>query len=89
MHLTKGDLERMQAVDIETVNPEDLTDLNDIIIDTSKSVPEKLRQFAEQTDNLFVNRVGKYVVKVSYADTDVTINDKMKKYIARLAEINY
>lgn len=89
MYLTIEDLQKMRAVDIETVEPESLTDLNDIVIDTGKSVISKLNQFASQTDNLFVNRVGEYIVKVSYADTKLTINDKMKNYISRLAEVNY
>lgn len=89
MYLTMEDLERMKAVDIETVDRESLTDLNDIVIDTKKSVAAKLSQFASQTDNLFVNKVGDYVVKVTYMDTKFTVNDKMKNHIARLAEINY
>jgi patatin-like phospholipase/acyl hydrolase len=89
MELTRENIERMQSVDITTVNPSELTDLNDIVIDTGKSVPEKVRQFAEQTDNLFVNRVGEYVVKVSYAENGVSINDKLRRYIGRLGEVDY
>lgn len=89
MYLTQDDLQRMMDVDIKTVELETLTDLNNITIDTKKSVTEKLSQLASQTDNLFVNRVGEYIVKVSYAKTNMTINDKFKNYISRLAEVNY
>lgn len=89
MYLTIEDLQRMSNVDIETVEPETLTDLNNITIDTKKSTSEKLSQFASQTNNIFINKVGDYIVKVSYAKTNMTINDKMKNYISRLAEVNY
>ncbi len=56
--LTLEDLKRMQEVDVRTVNIEDLTDLRDIEIDTKLSVEEKLRLFAEQTNNLYIRRIG-------------------------------
>ena len=89
MILTSDDLHRMKSVDVRTVKIEDLVDIRDIKVDTRKSIPEKLQQFASQTNNVFINRFDDYIVKVSYADTDVTVNDKMKKYISRLAEISY
>ena len=61
--LTLEDLKRMQEVDVRTVNIEDLTDLRDIQIDTKLPVEEKLRLFAEQTNNLYIHRIGDYVVK--------------------------
>lgn len=85
--LTAEDLERMQEVDIRTVNIEDLTDLKDINIDTKLPVKEKLRSFAEQSSNLYIHRVGNFVVKVSFQKEGPTINDKMKEYIRRLTEI--
>lgn len=89
MILSVEDIKRMQEVDVETVDKNELTDLNDIIIDTSKAVSAKLSQFAAQTNNLFLNKVGEYVVKVSYAPTDLTINDKLKGYLERMAEISF
>lgn len=85
--LTAEDLERMQEVDIRTVNIEDLTDLKDINIDTKLPVKEKLRSFAKQSSNLYIHRVGNFVVKVSFQKEGSTINDKMEEYIRRLAEV--
>lgn len=86
---TAQNIKEMQDIDIMKVDKEELTDLNDIVIDTRKPVPQKLREFASQTKNLFAYRVDDYVVKVSYAETELTVNDKLKNYITRLAEINY
>lgn len=85
--LTAEDLQRMQEVDVRTVNIEDLTDLKDINIDTKLPVKEKLRSFAEQSSNLYIHRVGNFVVKVSFQKEGPTINDKMKEYIRRLTEV--
>ncbi|MDR2888398.1 MAG: hypothetical protein LBV33_00970 [Lachnospiraceae bacterium] len=89
MVLTKEKIESMKAVDILTVDPAELTDLNEVVIDTRKNVTDRISQYASQTNNLFINRVGDYVVKVSYANTGVTVNDKLKKHITKLAEIYY
>ena len=85
--LTAEDLQRMQEVDVRTVNIKDLTDLKDINIDTKLPVKEKLRSFAEQSSNLYIHRVGNFVVKVSFQKEGPTINDKMKEYIRRLTEV--
>lgn len=85
--LTAEDLQRMQEVDVRTVNIEELTDLKDINIDTKLPVKEKLRSFAEQSSNLYIHRVGNFVVKVSFQKEGPTINDKMKEYIRRLTEV--
>lgn len=60
--LTLEDIQRMEEVDIRTVNIEELLDLRDIQIDTKLSVGEKLRLFAELTNNLYTHRIGDYVV---------------------------
>lgn len=85
--LTLEDLKRMQEVDVRTVNIEDLTDLRDIQIDTKLPVKEKLRLFAEQTNNLYVHRIGDYVVKVRFQKKGPSIDDKMKEYLWHLADI--
>lgn len=80
-------LEEMAAVDIRTVDISTLTDLRDIVIDTKAPVKKKLESFAKQTNNLYVNRIGDYVVKVRYQKKGPTIDEKMEEYIRRLSEI--
>ena len=80
-------LERMADVDVRTVDISELTDLRDIEIDTSQSVEKKLAAFARQTNNVYVNRIGDYVVKVRFQESGATIDDKMTEYLRRLSEI--
>lgn len=86
--LTLEDLQRMEEVDIRTVNIEELLDLRDIQIDTKLLVEEKLRLFAEQTNNLYIHRIGDYVVKVRVQEEGPNIDDKVEKYLRHFAEIH-
>ena len=87
MGLTKDMLAELAAVDIRTVDISDLSDLRDIKIDTSLPVEKKLALFARQTKNVYINRVGDYVVKVRFQQEGATIDDKMEEYLRRLSEI--
>lgn len=86
--ITQEDLDAMEAVDVRTVDINTLTDIRDIRINTRLSVEKKLELFAEQTNNLFVHRIGDYVVKVRFQKEGPTIDDKMEEYLRHLAEIH-
>ena len=87
MRLTKEMLSEMAQTDIRTVDISELTDLRNIEIDTSQPVEKKLAAFAEQTKNVYINRIGDYVVKVRLQENGATIDDKMAEYLRRLSEI--
>jgi len=64
MGISVEELEEMASVDVRTVDISTLTDLRDIKINIKDSVSRKLAFFAEQANNLYVNRIEDYVVKV-------------------------
>ena len=86
MKLTREILEEMAAVAIQTVDSATLTDLREIKIDSSWSVEKKLEAFANQTKNIYVNRIGEYIVKVRFQERGATIDEKMAEYLRRLSE---
>ena len=86
--ITPEELDAMEAVDVRTVDIDTLTDIRDIKIDTKLPVEKKLALFAEQTNNLFIHRIGDYVVKVRFQKEGPTIDDKMEEYLRHLAEIH-
>lgn len=88
MELTKQELAKMADVDVRTVDISTLTDLRDIKIDTSLPVEKKLDAFVRQTNNVYVNRIGDYVVKVRFQEHGAGIDDKMAEYLKRLSEIH-
>lgn len=85
--ITDEELDAMEAVDVRTVEINTLTDIRDIKVDTKLPVEKKLALFAEQTNNLFIHRIGDYVVKVRFQKEGPTIDDKMEEYLRRLTEI--
>lgn len=86
--LTDEELEEMASVDVRTVHIETLTDLRDIVIDTKLPVEKKLLSFARQTKNIYVHRIGNYVVKARFQKEGPSIDDKMEEYLRHLAEIH-
>lgn len=88
LNITDEELNAMEAVDVRTVDINTLTDIRDIKIDTKLPVEKKLAHFAKQTNNLFIHRIGDYVVKVKFQKNGPTIDDKMEEYLRHLAEIH-
>ena len=87
-NLTGEEIAAMASVDVRTVNIDTLTDIRDIKIDTKQPVEKRLAAFAGQTNNLFIHRIGDYVVKVRFQEEGPTIDDKMEEYLRHLAEIH-
>ncbi len=78
---TREQIEAMQNVDIRTVDPETLRDIRDVEVNTSLPKKERILDFIRQIGNPYCYRHGKYVVKISFTDTDVTLEDRMLSYI--------
>ncbi len=88
LDITDEELDTMETVDVRTVDINTLTDIRDIKIDTKLPVEKKLALFVKQTNNLFIHRIGDYVVKVRFQKEGPTIDDKMEEYLRHLAEIH-
>ena len=51
-----------------------LVDIRDVRIDRSMSVEDRMKSYVEQIKNPYMFKVGNTVVRVSYANTQATIN---------------
>ena len=89
MHLSKEELQRMEQMDIRDAVPEELVDISGIEIDRKKPIPVRVEEYVRKVGNPFLVRVGEYVVKIGYSDQAGTLNDRMKQYIRKVAEIKY
>jgi len=78
---TDEQVKAMQNVDIRTVDPAGLLDIRDVKVNTDLPKRERILDFIRQIGNPYCYRHGKYVVKVSFTDTDVTLEDRMLSYI--------
>ena len=61
-----------------------LVDIRDVKIDHSLSLDDRVKSYVEQVKNPYMFKVGSTVVRVSYADTDRTMNDNFVNMIAAM-----
>lgn len=78
---TAADIGRMRDVDPAAVDRSALKDIRDVHVDTELPKKERILDFIRQIGNPYCYRCGDYVVKVGFADTDVTLEDRMLSYI--------
>lgn len=79
------DLVKMKDMDIREADAEKLADILEIEIDRDLNDTEKKREFIRQIKNPYLYRQGEYIVKLSFADTEATLTDRLKEYIEHLA----
>lgn len=79
--LTAAELKKMQAADPRAVDRAALKDIRDVHINTELPKKGRILDFIRQIGNPYCYRHGDYVVKVGFADTDVTLEDRMLSYI--------
>ena len=61
-----------------------LVDIRDVKIDRTLPVEERMKSYVEQIKNPYLFKVGNTVVRVSYANTQATINDNFVNLLACL-----
>ncbi|GFI17699.1 hypothetical protein IMSAG249_01550 [Lachnospiraceae bacterium] len=84
-NITLEDLVKMKDMDIREAEAGKLADILEIEIDKDLSGTDKKREFIRQIRNPYLYRQGEYVVKLSFADTDATLTDRLKEYIEHMA----
>lgn len=61
-----------------------LVDIRDVKIDRTQPVEERMKSYVEQIKNPYLFKVGNTVVRVSYANTQATINDNFVNLLASM-----
>ena len=61
-----------------------LVDIREVKIDRTQPVEERMKSYVEQIKNPYLFKVGNTVVRVSYANTQATINDNFVNLLASL-----
>lgn len=73
--------EEMRAVDIRTVRPEDVADIQQIKIDAALTQQEMRKEFIRQVGNPYCFRVGKVIVKAAYSGDGVSLNERFEELL--------
>ena len=78
MDFSIEELKRMQDMDVMELDRKELADIQDIVIDTTKSVSSRIRSFLEQTGNPFAMNVGEYILQIGFMEgAEDSIDDRM------------
>lgn len=77
------------GTDIMQADRDALVDIRDVHIDSTEPVEARIRKYLEQVRNPCTVRYGDYIIKLGYADTEKTMNDRLAEYAARLAKMKY
>ena len=77
-------LEELKSVDIRTVKPEDVADIQQIKIDDTLPQQEIRKEFIRQVGNPYCFRVGKVIVKSSYSGDGVSLNERFEELLMSL-----
>ena len=74
-------LEEMKTVDPRTVDRSALVQRTSVKIHTEGNREERMKEYLSQIGNPYCYLEGKTVVKISFSDTDRTIEDCIRAYL--------
>ena len=61
-----------------------LKDIRNVVIDTTKPCSERIQSFVHQIGNPYCYLDNGIVVEVAYADTDVSLQDRLSAYASSI-----
>lgn len=77
-------IECMKNINPKTVDRSKLVQRSSVRLDPSAPRDERLRDFIQQIKNPYCYLDGKTVVKISFANTDTTMEDCLEHYLRGL-----
>lgn len=71
-------LSELKKIPITELRREELSNAEEVVIDTSKSRNQRVQSFLEQIKNPFAQNVGEYILQIGYLEgTEETLDDRM------------
>lgn len=71
----------MKNTDLATIDRDALVDIRDVKVNTALPKRERALDFIRQIKNPYCYKHGKYVVKVGFSDTEVSLEERLADYI--------
>lgn len=68
----------------EQIDKENLVDIRDVKVNQELSVTERILEFIALTKNPYLCKYGDKVIRISFAETEVTFEERMKGYFEML-----
>ena len=79
--MTLHDLETLKNVDLKDIDRELVKDIDDIIIDQAKGKYERINDYLEMAHNPYFVKCGDLLIKMSFTDTDIKIDECIERYL--------
>lgn len=80
----KERIDALKKIDIRTVDQSTLVDIKDIKINLDLPKEERILDYIEQIKNPYCYKCGDVIIKISFADTEYTLQDKIESYLKSL-----
>lgn len=77
-------VEKMKNLDIRTVDPKELVERQTVKVDMNLPREERIKQYIKQIKNPYCYLDGDVVVKVSFQEEGVTLEQRLEAYIRSL-----
>lgn len=82
-----ADFDKLKNVDVRTVDISTLTDIGKIKINRELPKADRLCAFVREVKNPFCFICNGMVVKISYSDTNESLENKLAKLCMEMAEV--
>ena len=79
--MTAEDLESMKKVDLQSVDRNSLVDLQEISIDQSLPIEQRVKDFVAKVKNPYCFKVGDVVVKVAFNPEGLSFEEQLEKML--------
>jgi len=78
-------LPNVNDIDIRTVDKDSVVDISTVKVNMDLPKLERMKDVVQQMNgNPYLFRSGKILVKISFADTPITIDERMEDYLRTL-----
>ena len=74
----------MEKITAQNADRSLLKDINDVVIDTSQPCNDRVRNYVKQIGNPYCYLDNGVVVEIGYADTQVSLRDRLLSYASNI-----
>lgn len=74
----------MEGISMESVDRSSLRDISDVVIDMTRPCAERIKGYIEQIGNPYCYLDNGIVVEIGYADTQVSLHDRLLSYVSNI-----
>ncbi len=86
--VTMEQLSELKNIPIMELRREELSDAEEVVIDSSKSQNQRVQSFFGQMKNPFAQNVGEYILQIGYAEgVKETLDDRMVQLVRKQTAI--